>query len=112
MSPSVNIQSDGKIVVAGYTRRTDYDIALVRLLSPPKCAVPNVRGRRPGPRRERRLRGEAAPVGRVKRKASTRVKRGTSDLPESPSGDASPESLQGESPSSAAVARSCCLGQV
>jgi uncharacterized delta-60 repeat protein len=77
---SVNFQSDGKIVVAGYTRRTlldRIDLALVRLLSPApaKCVVPNVRGSRLAAARKALAR-RSCTVGRAKRKASTRVKKG------------------------------------
>jgi uncharacterized delta-60 repeat protein len=80
---SVNFQSDGKIVVAGETGRAFFDrldFAVVRFLNPApppaaKCVVPNVRGKTLAAAR-RMLAKRRCAVGKVKRKASARVKRG------------------------------------
>jgi beta-lactam-binding protein with PASTA domain len=73
----VTLQADRKIVVGGHTG-PDYshlDFAALRLLNPPDCRVPNVRGKKLQAARSAIKKGNCG-VGKVKRKPSRRVKRG------------------------------------
>jgi uncharacterized delta-60 repeat protein len=73
------LQSDRRIVVAGATDPGSggqpRDFALVRYLNPAPCVVPNVRGKKLLIARSAITRAHCK-VGKVKRKASKRVKRG------------------------------------
>jgi uncharacterized delta-60 repeat protein len=79
---SAALQRDRRIVLAGTAQvRTGsnqlFDVALVRYLNPapPRCVVPNVRGKAVRAARGSIARGRCG-VGRVKRKASKKVQKG------------------------------------
>ena len=72
------LQSNRRIVVAGRTApdsQSPSDFALVRYLNPPPCRVPNVRGKKLAAARAAITKGNCS-VGKVKRKASKKIKRG------------------------------------
>lgn len=71
------LQPDNRVVVAGWTRANNEspsDFALARYANDPPCRVPNVRGRKLLAARSAIAKASCS-VGKVKRKASKKVKR-------------------------------------
>jgi uncharacterized delta-60 repeat protein len=75
VAEAVKLQSDGKLVAAGYSTNGSDDFALVRYLGTPPCIVPKVKGKTLSKAKSAIKRAHCA-VGQVKPAYSTKVRKG------------------------------------